>query len=112
MTIFNTDGSVYMALPTAVPSHGDLEGWTVRHVSSGSHSTACRHPQCFGTFSLVRTDIESFNTVLKMVGAFADLYGYQPQSSMIKPDTFRWTFEVDCHDGHRGSDMIIVSRIH
>ena len=113
-TIFNEDGSVCMWFPPPVPSAGDLEGWTVRHVCSGSHGPACPHSaRANGTFAVSRTDVESFNGVLRVVGSLAESYGYRPRSSRIGNGVaFRWTFEREYPDGHRGSDMIIVSKIH
>lgn len=111
-TIYDVDGIVYMTLPDPVPSTGDLQGWIVRHVSSGSHGPACQHSGMGGTYSLSRTDVESFNALLGIVADFADMYGYRPRSSRIGVESFRWTFERDYGDGHRGSDMIIASRVH
>ena len=112
-TILNPDGSVYMRLQDPVPSTGDLEGWTGRHVCSGTHGPNCPHPRWMtGTAALTRVDVESFNGLLKIVGELSDMYGYRPRSSKITTDTYRWTFEREYPDGHRGSDMIIASKIH
>lgn len=111
-TIFDAEGDVYMTLPDAVPSYGDTEGWMVRHVSSGTHGRDCGHQGMTGTYGLTSEDVDSYNGVLRLVGEFSGLYGYRPTSSRIGVDSFRWTFERDYGDGHRGSDMIIASRIH
>src|SRR5690606_18280395 len=74
---WNRDGSVAMWCPPAVPSPGDLEGWTVRHVCSGTHGPACPYGE-FGTYSLIRTDVESFNRLLKIVSDLSAEYGYRP----------------------------------
>jgi len=111
-TVLDRDGSVYMAFGPSVPGTGDLEGWTVHQVCSGTHGPACPHGKINGTYSLVRTDVESFNGLLKIIGEFSDMYGYRPRSSRIGADAYRWTFEREYPDGHRGSDMIIASRIH
>ncbi len=87
------------------------QGWTVRHVSSGTHTLACHHQGMTGTFALIRSDVENFNGVLKIIGEFADRYGYRPRSTRIGTGSFRWTFEREYADGHRGADMIIVSKI-
>ena len=112
-TILNEDGSVRMTLPDPVPSRGDLEGWTVRHVCSGTHGPACPHGKTNGTYSVAtRTDVESSNGLLKLIGDLSDMYRYRPRPSKITSDTFRWTWEREYPDGHRGSDMIIASKIH
>jgi hypothetical protein len=111
-TIFNEDGSVYMTFGPSVPSRGDLEGWTVRQVCSGTHGPTCPHGKTNGTYSLVRTDVESFNGLLKIIGELSDMYEYRPQPSKITDGTYRWTFEREYPGGHRGSDMIIASKIH
>lgn len=111
-TIFNPDGTVYMTLPDPVPSAGDLEGWTVRHVMSGTHGPECPHTaRSLGTHALVRTDVESFNDLLRDLTEFEREYGYRPRSSRITDSTYRWTFERYTRDGHRLSDMIIASKI-
>ncbi len=111
-TIRNQDGSVYMTFGPSVPSSSDLEGWLVRHLCSGSHHPGCSHgPESTGTWTVDRSDVESFNGVLKIVGAMSNAYGYTPRSSKILDGTFRWTFEREYADGHRGSDMIIASKI-
>ena len=107
---WNRDGSVAMWCPPAVPSPGDLEGWTVRHVCSGTHGPACPYGEV-GTYSLIRTDVESFNRLLKIVSDLSAEYGYRPRSSRITDHTFRWTWEREFPGGHRESDMIIASKI-
>src|SRR5690606_22049493 len=72
---WNRDGSVARWCPPAVRSPGDLEGWTVRHVSPGTLGPACPYGE-FGTYSLIRTDVESFNRLLKIVSDFSAEYGY------------------------------------
>jgi len=109
-TIFNPDGSVYMTFGPMEPSPGDLEGWKVRHLCSGSHGQACQHSHK-GTYTVAREDVESFNGVLRLIGQMAEMYGYRPRSSKVG-HAFRWTFEREYADGHRGSDMIIASEIH
>lgn len=110
-TILNEDGGVYMTLPDPVPSTGDLEGWTVRRVCSGTHGPACPHGKTNGTYSLVRTDVESFNSLLKIVADMDLSYGYKVRSSKIVGRTYRWTWEREYPGGHRVSDMIIASKI-
>lgn len=121
-TIFNPDGSVYMTFPPAVPSTGDLEGWTVRQVCN-VHRTpgGAEFRGQFGwvvtewkpgTVSLVTSDCESFNGVLRIVGELSAAYGYRPPSCKITADTFRWTWERWTPDGTHMSDMIIASKIH
>lgn len=109
MTIFNSDGTVYMTLPTPVPSNGDLEGWMVRQVTSGSHTAGCR---VAGTRASVETGPDSFNGLLRLISDTSAWYGYRVTSSRITPGTFRWTWEARLRDGHRVTDMIIASRIH
>jgi hypothetical protein len=112
-TILNQDGSVYMTFPPAVPSPADLEGWTVRQVSTGTHGPTCPHSaQLKGTFAVTCVDVESFNGLLKVVGALADEYGYRPVSARVGSDSYRWSFERWAPDGHRITDMLIVSKIH
>lgn len=111
MTIHNTDGSVYMTFPPAIESRGDLQGWTVRHVCSGTHAPICPHGKVNGTYAVSRTDVESFNGLNKIISELADLYGYRPLSSRIGATSYRWTFEREYPGGHRGSDMIIASLI-
>ncbi len=109
--ILNRDGSVYMTLPAPVPSAGDLEGWVVRHVTSGTHGPACPHSSLVGTFSLASTDVGSHNELLAIIGSLAALYGYPVRSSRITGRTYRWTWERQEPNGHRASDMIIASKI-
>lgn len=109
-TIRNEDGSVYMTFGPSTPSPADLEGWLVRHVCSGSHGPACGHGMT-GTWSVARSDVDSHNNLLRLLVAMSDVYGYRPASSRIVDGTFRWTWERDYRDGHRGSDMIIASKI-
>lgn len=121
--IFDVGGGLYLTLPDPVPSRGDLEGWTVRHVTS-AHSTpeTCRWDgRCgrwvgvgrrAGTVALTASDVDSFNGVLRFVGELSADYGYRPRSSRIGANAFRWTWERVTQDGHRVSDMVIVSRIH
>ena len=97
----------YQGPDAASPS----DGWVVRHVSSGTHKPSCPHLYVQGTYALTHTDVESFNGVLKIIGEFADLYGYRPRSTSIGTGSFRWTFEREYADGHRGADMILVSKI-
>ena len=120
-TIFNPDGSVYMTFPPAVESASDREGWFVRHVCSvhrnpeaaeftpgrGWQPTAWKP----GTISLVCSDVESFNCLLRLVADMSDAYGYRPRSSRIGCHAFRWTWERWTPDGTHMSDMIIVSRV-
>lgn len=98
-TIFNPDGSVYMTFSPSVPSRADLEGWTVRYVCSGTHGPACPHGKVTGTYSVAtRTDVESFNGLLKLIGDLSDMYRYRPRPSKITSDTFRWTWEREYPD--------------
>lgn len=120
-TILNADGSVYMTLPDPRPSTGDLEGWTVRQVCSVHRTPETAHFQdqfgwvvdtwAPGTVSLVTSDCESFNSLLKIVGELSVAYGYRPRSSKIGDHTFRWTWERWTLDGTHMSAMIIASRI-
>lgn len=110
-TIYNQDGSVYMTFAPAKPSTGDLEGWVVRHVTSGTHKINCCHPGARGTWSVTSVDVESFNGLLKIIADISEVYGHRPFSSKIVGRTFRWTWERDYGDGHTGSDMIIASKI-
>lgn len=111
-TIYNPDGTVYMTLPDPVPSTGDLEGWVIRHVCSGTHGPNCPHPRWMtGTASLVRVDVESFNSLLRIVADLDSIYGTHATSHKIVGRTYRWTWEREYPDGHRGSDMIIASKI-
>lgn len=103
-------GAVYMTLPAPVPSSGNLEGWLVRSVTSVSHGPRCSGRP--GTRSVAETDVESFNSLLRLLGALEGHYGYRPRSSRIGVDSYRWTFEEVTVAGHRVSDMIIASRIH
>lgn len=111
-TILNPDGTVYMTFGPSVPSRGDLEGWMVRQVCSGTHGPTCPHGKITGTYAITTSDVESFNSLLKIVGELSAIYGYRPRSSKITDDTYRWTWEREYPDGHRGSDMIIASKIH
>lgn len=107
-TIFNADGSVYMTFGPSIPSRADTEGWMVRRVTSGSHRSFCPRP---GSRAVSEAGPESFNGVLRLVGGLADEYGYRPVSSRVGGYAYRWTFERFTPDGHRVTDMIIVSRI-
>lgn len=98
-----------MTFPPAVPSRADLEGWMVRRITTGSHRSFCPRP---GSRSAVENGPESFNGVLRLVGDLSVEYGYRPRSSRIGGYAFRWTWERFTPDGHRVSDMIVVSRIH
>lgn len=109
--ILDQNGDVYMELLPPVPSRGDSEGWFVRHVSSGSHSTACGCSESVGTAALDRSDVRSFNGLLDDLSEFEGFYGYRPRSSKILDGTFRWTFERVTDGGHRVSDMLIASKI-
>lgn len=120
-TIFNEDGSVYMTFGPSVPSEADLEGWCVRQVCS-VHRTpkSAKFQDQFGwvvtewqpgTVSLVTSDCESFNSLLKIVGELSVAYGHRARSSKISDHTFRWTWERWTPDGTHMSDMIIASKI-
>ena len=112
-TILNPDGSVYMTFPPAVESAGDLEGWMVHQVTSGTHNASCGHPglASVGTAAMICQDVMSRKELLGLVGTFAREYGYRPASSGFGHRTFRWTFERVTEDRHRVSDMIIASKI-
>lgn len=121
-TILNPDGSVYMTFGPSVPSTADLEGWCVRQVTS-VHRTpgSAEFRDQFGwvvtewtpgTVALTCCDVESFNSLLKIVGELSECYGYRARSSKITDGTFRWTWERWTPDGTHMSDMIIASKIH
>lgn len=120
-TIFNPDGSVYMTFGPSVPSKADLEGWQVRQVCSVHRTPKSAEFQdqfgwvvtewMPGTVSLVTSDCESFNSLLKIVGEMSVAYGYRPPSVKITGHTFRWTWERWTPDGTHMSDMIIASKI-
>lgn len=95
-----------MTFPPAIPSAGDLEGWCVRSVTNWTGAD-----RSLGTCSLVRTDVDSLNGLLRDLGELSEIYGYRPQSSKIADGTFRWTFEQRLSDGRRVTDMIIANRI-
>lgn len=109
-----------MTMGPSVPSTADLEGWQVRQVCSVHRTPAGAefHPGRGwvptswkpGTISLVSSDCESFNNLLKIVGELSIAYGYRPRSTQVG-NAFRWTWERWTPDGTHMSDMIIASRI-
>ena len=109
--IRNPDGSLYMRFPPAVPSRADLEGWSIHRVSSTVRlpGTGARR----GSTAMERSDVESFNGLLRLLREISRAYGYQPSASWfgVTGSHFRWTWEYLGDDGYHMSDMIIASRI-
>lgn len=120
--IRNPDGSLYMRFPPAVPSSADLEGWSVRMVST-VHTAPARCQWIEGRWepvgrvrdgaSLTIVDVESFNGLLRLLQETSKAYGYRPSASWFGADSgyFRWTWER-WENGYHLSDMIIASKIH
>lgn len=110
-TIFNADGSVYMTFGTARPSSADLEGWHVHAITSAD--TRAR-----GTVSLVTSDCESLNSLLRHVSAMREAttgsLGGTETHTAFGPGVrhYRWTWERFTPSGERQTDMVIASRIH
>lgn len=110
--IRNPDGSLYMRFPPAVPSSADLEGWSIHRMSS-----TVRLPGVgarTGSVAVERSDVESFNGLLRLVREISRAYGYQPSASWFGTGQshFRWTWEHRYDNGHHVSEMIIASKIH
>lgn len=107
-------------LPPPTPSVSDLEGWSVRMVTS-----AHRTPETAvlvngywrpvgwkpGTISVATSDVESFNGLLRLVDELSREYGYRAEPHRVADTTVRWTWERWNQDGTHVSDMIIASRI-
>lgn len=109
-TILNEDGSVYMTFPlSGALSPSDLEGWTVRTITSADTES--------GTVALITTECESFRGLLRHVGAFRDCYangfGREVHTAFGKGVRhYRWTWEHFTPSGERQTDTVIASRIH
>lgn len=107
-TIFNPDGSVAMTFGPPVPSPGSLEGWYVRTIMSVDTVS--------GTVALVDTECESFNSLLRHVGAFraiyADGFGREVHTAFGSGRRhYRWTWEHFAPSGVRQTDTVIATRI-
>jgi hypothetical protein len=109
-TILNPDGSVYMTFGPSAPSPADLEGWYVRTITSADTR--------LGTFALLNTECESFNSLLRHVGAMraacvGTLGGTEVHTSFGEGlRHYRWTWERFTPSGERQTDTVIASRIH
>lgn len=119
-TVFNADGSVYMSFPPVQPSPADPEGWCIRMVTTAHHtpqrtswngSRWVATGRELGTVAFTRTDVLSFNDLLRDLGSLEATYGYRPLSSRVGSSHYRWTFERWTPDGHHVSDMIIANKI-
>lgn len=107
-------------LPPPAPSVSDLEGWSVRMVTSAHRTPETAvlvngywRPVAWkpGTISVATSDVESFNGLLRLVDELSREYGYRAEFCQVTDTTFRWTWERWNQDGTHVSDMIIASRI-
>ncbi len=108
--VFNPDGSVYARFQPAAEVWSDREGWVVRHVST-CHETPLGRG--FGSTGLVRSDAESFRSLMRMIAEISRAYGYRAKAVHIGilGDHFRWSWERRTAEGYHVSDMIIASKI-
>lgn len=112
--IHNPDGSVYMTFPPVTPRTKVRPLFTVREISTGSHSPGCCHSGMTGTFALSSevTD-QSMRDVFEQVGALVEAYGYRPRPTKMGRTAdgrthYRWSWE-DSDPQHRGTHMLIAS---
>jgi len=110
-TIFNKDGSVYMTFGPMQPSPGDVEGWHVHTITSAD-------TRDWGTVSLVTSECESFNSLLRHIAAMREAclgtLGGTETRSAFGPGVrhYRWTWERFTPSGERQTDTVIASKIH
>jgi hypothetical protein len=107
-TIYNADGSVYMTFGPMEPSPGELEGWHVHTITSADTRE-------WGTVSLVTSECESFNSLLRHVSAMREgtREGTETHTA-FGPGVrhYRWTWESFTPSGERQTDTVIASKIH